>query len=202
VARISSCLKNNTTLRELTLEISRGATTVSPILISLRDHPLLRRLCLHGGVRDLTGLETVLLNGTSKITELEIRRYDVSPRIIDLSRVLQAFARCPTLTKLGLRCYPLGRDDARLLGTVLGSIPSLHNLVLTEGTLGSAGLVELAPSLYYNTFIKVLDISLNYLSDMAATRPLPPLLCLGINWDTGPALLSVLQTGSVVIQRY
>jgi hypothetical protein len=68
VAAARSGLKKNTTLRELTLECS----WVSPILASLHDHPLLRRLCLHGHVVDLTGLETVLLSDNSKITELDI----------------------------------------------------------------------------------------------------------------------------------
>jgi hypothetical protein len=44
VAAASSGLKKNITLRELTLELHQGST-VSPILASLRDHPLLQRLC-------------------------------------------------------------------------------------------------------------------------------------------------------------
>jgi hypothetical protein len=70
VAAARSGLKKNTTLRELTLVFPGGAATVSPILTSLRDHPLLQKLCLRGRGRgvDLTGLETVLLNDTSKIT--------------------------------------------------------------------------------------------------------------------------------------
>jgi hypothetical protein len=42
VAAARSGLKKNTTLRELTLVSRRGATTFSPILTSLREHPLLR----------------------------------------------------------------------------------------------------------------------------------------------------------------
>jgi hypothetical protein len=72
VVAAQSGLRKNTTLRELTLEFSRGSTTASPILTSLRDHPLLRRLCLRGHGVDLAGLDTVLLSDTSKITELDI----------------------------------------------------------------------------------------------------------------------------------
>jgi hypothetical protein len=87
VAAARSGLRKNTTLRELKLEYSRDATTVSPIFTGLRDHPLLQRLCLRGHVVSLTGLETVLLSVNSKITELEIhcfarwlkRRQESSP---------------------------------------------------------------------------------------------------------------------------
>jgi Ran GTPase-activating protein (RanGAP) involved in mRNA processing and transport len=48
----------------------------------------------------------------------------------------------------------------------LCSTPSLHTLVLKSRTLGSAELAELAPALYHNTSIKVLDISDNNLNDM------------------------------------
>jgi hypothetical protein len=71
VAAAAAGLKKNTTLRELTLELLQSATTLLPIFTSLCDHPLLRSLCLCGDVVDLTGLETVLLNDASKITELE-----------------------------------------------------------------------------------------------------------------------------------
>jgi hypothetical protein len=78
VAAVGSGLKKNTTLQELTLEFPQGATAdLSPLLTSLRDHPLLRRLCLRGDVGDLTGLDTVLLSDTSKITELDIHRFCV-----------------------------------------------------------------------------------------------------------------------------
>jgi hypothetical protein len=69
-----SGLKKNTTLRELTLtlDVPVDVTTFSPILTSLRDHPFLQRLCLCGYAVNLTGLETMLLRNTSKITELEL----------------------------------------------------------------------------------------------------------------------------------
>jgi hypothetical protein len=71
VAVVRSGLKKNTTLRELMLDFTQDATQVSPILTSLRDHPLLRRLSLRSYVGDPTGLETLLLSDTSKITELD-----------------------------------------------------------------------------------------------------------------------------------
>jgi Ran GTPase-activating protein (RanGAP) involved in mRNA processing and transport len=175
VAAASSGLKKNTTLRELTLDFSRCATRISPILTILRDHPLLRRLCLRGYPVDLTGLETLLLSETSKITELEIQRAYPGPTI-GLTPVLQALGRRPTLTKLALRRVRLRRDEVTLLRMALSNIPSLQSLVLAWYTLGSAGLAELAPALYDNTSIKVLDLSDNYLNDMDSARLLRDIL--------------------------
>jgi hypothetical protein len=170
-AAIRSGLKKNTTLRELTLNLSTGAMT--PILTNLCDHPHLRKLCLVAYMVDLTGLETLLLSETSKITELYIS-VERSP-IIGLTSVLHALARRPTLTKLELSCCNLGRDEARLLRLALCNIPSLQSLVLTYGTL-AAGLTELAPALYRNTSIKVLDISKNNLIDMQSAEILRDIL--------------------------
>jgi Ran GTPase-activating protein (RanGAP) involved in mRNA processing and transport len=171
VAAVSSGLKKNTTLRELTLEVLGGAmNTVSTILTSLRDHPLLRRLYLRGYGLNLTGLETLLLSDTSKITELEIHELDANLPMRGLTHVLHALARRPTLTKLGLRCCPLGRDEARLIRLALRNMPSLHSLALAGCILGSAGLVELAPALNHNTSIKELDISYNGLVDMSGNN--------------------------------
>jgi hypothetical protein len=88
VAAALSGLKKNITLLELTLEVSRGMT-VSPILSSLRDHPVLRRLCLRGHGVDLTGLENVLQSSNSKITELDIHGCYGVP-CVGLTRTLQA----------------------------------------------------------------------------------------------------------------
>jgi hypothetical protein len=136
-----------------TLDFSPDATNVSPILTSLRDHP--RRLCLTGQGVDLTGLETALLSDTTKITELEINRCNGGLPIMDVARVLEALARRPTLTKLGLRACRFGR----LHQLALRNIPSLQSLDLRSSALGSAELAELAPVLYHNTSIKVLDMS-------------------------------------------
>jgi Ran GTPase-activating protein (RanGAP) involved in mRNA processing and transport len=189
VASDRSGLKKNTTLRELTLEFSRGATicpppahsygrhNVSPILTSLRDHPCLRRLCLRGHAMDLSGLETLLLSDNSKLTELEIEPFRGSPPIVGMTHVLQALVGHSGLTTLGLRRCPLDRDNARLLRVALCNIPSLHSLALSERTLGSAGgLAELAPALYCNTSIKVLDISDNNWNDMKSAGLLRDIL--------------------------
>jgi hypothetical protein len=173
VAAASSGLKKNTTLRELTLNVLQGATT--PILTSLREHPFLRKLCLFGDGVDLNGLETLLLSETSKITELEIQRAYPGPTI-GLTPVLQALGRRPTLTKLALRRVRLRHDEATLLCMALRSIPSLHSLVLNDGALGSAELAELAPALYHNMSIKVLDISWNDLNDYGSARLLRDIL--------------------------
>jgi Ran GTPase-activating protein (RanGAP) involved in mRNA processing and transport len=168
VAEVSSGLKKNTTLRELRL--SWGPTTISPIFTSVRDHPLLQRLCLCGYRMDLAGLETLLLSDTSNITELDIQgSYGGSP-ILGLTSVLQALGRRPTLTKLALRQVQLGRDEARLLRMALCNTPRLQSLVLARNTLGSVGLAELAPALQRNTSIKVLDLSWNDLNDMDSAR--------------------------------
>jgi hypothetical protein len=136
VAAARSGLQKNTTLRELTLVFSRGGVTnVSAILISLRDHPLLRRLYLPGHVVDLTGLvEKVLLSGTSNITEPDIHGYHEYKRqtIVGLTHVLQALGRHPMLTKLGLGGCSLGRDEARLIRMVLCNTPSLQSLDLAR----------------------------------------------------------------------
>jgi hypothetical protein len=176
LAEVSSGLRKNTTLRELTLEMSEDALTISPLLTSVRDHPLLQRLCLHGYVDNLTGLETLLLSGTSKITELEIHRSFGGPRIVDLTPVLQALARRPTLAKLALHQVRLNRDEARLLRMALCNIPSLQSLVLIRNTLGSVGLAKLAPALYRNTSIKELDLSWNDLNDMDSAAMLRDIL--------------------------
>jgi Ran GTPase-activating protein (RanGAP) involved in mRNA processing and transport len=175
VAAARSGLKKNATLRELTLEFSRG-TTISPILTSVRDHPLLERLCLHGYAVDLTGLATVLLSETSKITELEIHRFHRGPRIVGLNTVLQALAHRPTLTKLGLHFCHLGPDEARLLRMTLCSSRSLQSLDLASNDLGSVQLAELAPALYHNTSIEVLDMSGNNLIDIESAEMLRDVL--------------------------
>jgi Ran GTPase-activating protein (RanGAP) involved in mRNA processing and transport len=175
VAAARSGLENNTTLRDLTL-VSRGATTLLPILTSLHDHPFLRRLCLRGHTMDLDRLEAVLLSDTSKITELDTHSLYGGPPMTGLTHVLKALGRRPTLTKLRLHGFPLGHDEARQLGMVLRNTPSLQTLVLTEITLGSVGLAELAPALYRNTSIKVLDMSDNYFNSMEAAELLREIL--------------------------
>jgi hypothetical protein len=179
VVAAASGLKNNTTLRELSLECSGYATTLFPLLIGLRDHPLLRRLCLCGDVADLTGLETLLLSENSKITELAVLvcpYYESHTPMTGLTRVLRALARRPTLTKLTICCCPLGRGEARLLRLALYNIPSLQSLDLIEGTLGSAELAEVAPALYHNTSIKELNLSSNNLNDFVSAALLRDIL--------------------------
>jgi hypothetical protein len=177
VVAAASGLKKNTSLRELTLECSGYATTLFPILTSLRDHPLLQTLRLRGSVVDLTGLETLLLSENSKITELDICRYYYEgPPMTGLTRVLRALARRAALTKIRLHSYPLSRDGARLLRLALYKMPSLQSLVLTGVTLGSAGLAELAPALYRNTSIKVLNLSDNELGSTESARLLRDVL--------------------------
>jgi Ran GTPase-activating protein (RanGAP) involved in mRNA processing and transport len=169
VAAAQSGLEQNTTLRELTLEFRQNASTISPILTSLRDHPFLRSLCLRGCVGNLAGLETLLQSDTSKITELDIHRY-YGDLPMGLTHVLQALGRHPTLTKLGLRGFRLARDEVRLLRMALCNTPSLHSLDLASNDLGSTELADIAPALYRNTSIKVLDVKWNRLIDMESAE--------------------------------
>jgi Ran GTPase-activating protein (RanGAP) involved in mRNA processing and transport len=91
--------------------------------------------------------------------------------------VLQALARRPTLIKLALYGFRLSHDEVRDLGIVLRKAPSLQSLILlTEINLGNAELAELAPALYRNTSIKVLDISENNLIDMESAETLRDIL--------------------------
>jgi hypothetical protein len=147
VAAACSGLKNNSTLRELTLKVPRDAANVSPILTSLCDHPFLERLRLCGDAMDLTELETVLLSDNSQITELDMHSLG-HPPIMGLTRVMRALARYPPLTKLGIRDVRLDRDELRLLQMAWCNIPSLQSLDLANSKLGSAGLAELAPAFY------------------------------------------------------
>jgi Ran GTPase-activating protein (RanGAP) involved in mRNA processing and transport len=162
VAAARSGLEKNTTLQELTLDLSIGPRPL-PILTSLCDHPLLRRLCLRGDVADVTGLETVLLSKNSKITELDINnsRSRGVLHMIGLSPVLRALAQHTTLTKLGLRQCLRGRDEASLLQMALCNMPSLQTLDMGGNRLGSAELAGIALALYHNTSIQVLDVSEN-----------------------------------------
>jgi Ran GTPase-activating protein (RanGAP) involved in mRNA processing and transport len=109
----------------------------------------------------------VLLRDTSKITELEIHKvvYYVGMDYVTvgLTLVLQALARRPTLTKLSLHGFRLrrDRDNARLLCMALRNTSSLHSLFLASNDLRITELAELAPALYCNTSIKVLNLSEN-----------------------------------------
>jgi Ran GTPase-activating protein (RanGAP) involved in mRNA processing and transport len=107
-----------------------------------------------------------------------------------LTHVLQALGRHPTLTKLGLHACRLGRDEARLLRMALSNLPNLQSLLLRVGTLESAGLAELAPALYPNTSVKVIDISGNYLNIMESAGLLRDILrrnksitALDLSWN-------------------
>jgi Ran GTPase-activating protein (RanGAP) involved in mRNA processing and transport len=191
LAAAQSGLKKNTTLRELTLEFLRGATTLSPILTSLREHPLLQSLCLRGNLTGLNGLETLLLSDKSKITELDICKTYGGQPMRGLMHILQALGRLPSkLTKLRLHNCHLGLDEARLLRMALCNLPNLQSLLLTGGTLGSGELAELAPALYHNTSIKVLDISGNDLNSVESADLLRGILrsnksitALDLSWN-------------------
>jgi Ran GTPase-activating protein (RanGAP) involved in mRNA processing and transport len=167
-----SALKRNTTLRELTLRFAQGITNISSpslssLLTSLRKHPLLRKLCLRGYEIDLSGLETLLLSDSSKITELDIITLDhYGLCMMGLASLLQSLGRHRTLTKLGLHNCTLGRDEARLLQMALCNMPSLQSVALTNVTLLKSGeLSAFAPALYHNP-------SMDFAERAALARPL------------------------------
>jgi hypothetical protein len=175
-AAAQSGLKKNITLRELTLEIPRSAFSETPTLSIIRYLPQLRKLCLNGIVTNLTGLGTMLFSDTCNITELEIHRSHARLPMKGFPRVLRALARRPTLTKLTLHRFCLGWFEARLLRMTLCNMSSLHTLVLEDNALGSARLASLAPALYHNTSIQVLDLSWNKLDDIKSARLLSDIL--------------------------
>ena len=96
--------------------------------------------------------------------------------MMGLASVLRALALRPKLIKLGLHGFRLGRDEARLFRKALCSIPSLQSLDLAGNDLEPAYLRVLAPALYYNTSIKVLDVSANTLKDMESAELLRSIL--------------------------
>jgi hypothetical protein len=102
-------------LRELTLEFPRDATDITVILTSLRDHTLIQRLCLREYAVDLTGLETVLLSDSSRITELAGWRSTQ----YKLDKCFASFGTPSPLTKLKQCCFSFGLDEARLLRMAL-----------------------------------------------------------------------------------
>jgi hypothetical protein len=118
VAVARSGLKNNITLRELTLDFSRSMTT-SSILTSLREHPLPRRLCLK---------ESVVTFCCCAIPP--------SLPLIGFQRVLRTLARRFTPTKLGLHGFRICHDETRLLRKALCSIQSLQRASLLARSLG------------------------------------------------------------------
>jgi Ran GTPase-activating protein (RanGAP) involved in mRNA processing and transport len=111
-----------------------------------------------------------LFSDFSQITKLEIRKSDGGLRMMGLTHVLQALARRPTLTKLGLDGFRLNPNEVTDLGIALCGIPSLQSLELASIGLGSTELAEVAPALYHNTSIKVLDMSDNNLNSMEAAE--------------------------------
>jgi Ran GTPase-activating protein (RanGAP) involved in mRNA processing and transport len=84
--------------------------------------------------------------------------------------------RHPKLTKLGLHGFRLGRAEAILLQLTLCNIQSLQRLVLARNYLGSTELSEIAPALYHNTSIEVLDISRNGLDGIESAEILRDIL--------------------------
>jgi Leucine-rich repeat (LRR) protein len=72
----------------------------------------------------------------------------------------------------------------------LFNTPSLQALALTHSNLGNAELAELAPALYHNTSIKVLDISGNNFNDLESARLLRDIIrcnktitALDLSWN-------------------
>jgi Ran GTPase-activating protein (RanGAP) involved in mRNA processing and transport len=118
---------------------------------------------------DLTGLDTVLLSDTSQITQLDIEKSWHGLPMMGLTHVLRALASCPTLTKLGLRDFALGREGVNLLRLALYSTTNLQSLDLAnsllEGAPGWQNFHQRCICTHHNTSIKELNLAGNSLSD-------------------------------------
>jgi Ran GTPase-activating protein (RanGAP) involved in mRNA processing and transport len=87
-------------------------------------------------------------------------------------------ARSTVVTNLVLRCRMLSRDNIRQLKSVLRRNTALESLHLESSGLVSAGLAEIAPVLYSNVSIRVLDLSYNSLDNMESANVLCELIRL------------------------
>jgi Ran GTPase-activating protein (RanGAP) involved in mRNA processing and transport len=160
-AKVQSGLAKNTTLQAITL-----AATLPRILQSLRNHPRLKTLNLSVG--DLTGLDALLQDDNSKITELSVERHYSTSRDqpVGLSPVLQALGRKTSLTKLTIAGCRLRFYQTRLLETVLRKNQKLQSLNLTSKYLETCDLAELGPALCNHASVTSLNVSYNGADDI------------------------------------
>jgi Ran GTPase-activating protein (RanGAP) involved in mRNA processing and transport len=174
-AAITSGFSNNNTLREILL-IDWPETSLIPVLISLRDHPVLETLTI-GGYLSLTGM-AALLRGRNQLKELTVGRFKGSSgeKIDGFGSFMLEMGRNTTILKMVVIYASLSRDNIQQVKAMLRRNTVLQNLDLTANALGSAGLAEIASALYRNTSIQVLHVSKNGLDDLAAANTLRELL--------------------------
>jgi hypothetical protein len=175
--RVQVGLSLNTTLVELALldnflyDDGQVAYNVDPIPKGLHDHPSLKTLRLEACRGEVTGIEKLLINDKSKITEIIISFQGVNylepaVRMPSNTGTLLSLARYTKLTKLDIRDCELSHDCIRQLCNVLRSNRHLQSLGLSRTHLLNTCLTELAPALYHNISIKELDLSRNDLESM------------------------------------
>jgi hypothetical protein len=143
-------LKKNTTLRELTLHFPLGATNVSPILTSLRDHPLARdeagllgvALCSIPSLQSL--VQTYFTLGSAALAELVPALYhNTSIKVLDMSDDMWN-----------------GMNSARLLRDILRSNKTMATLDLSRNDFAETTAVEcIADGLGSNSTLRKIDLS-------------------------------------------
>jgi Ran GTPase-activating protein (RanGAP) involved in mRNA processing and transport len=165
---LQSGVTKNTTLRELTLK-SWSGTSLTAILTSLRDHPLLQKLSLVDCVEERIGLDILLHNGKSKITDLTFdkTRAGFVEDPADFGGVLQTLGRNTTLTKLSfISCRLYGHDQASHLEMVLRRNQGLQNLDLRFCSIGGERFAQIASALDSHPSMKTLSLVRSQLHGM------------------------------------
>jgi Ran GTPase-activating protein (RanGAP) involved in mRNA processing and transport len=137
---VLSCLARNKTLQDLTLT-NDSSTRVTSIHPCLGDNPALKTLRINSTMMGMSGLDTLLRNDNSKITELILdlglgRMHDP----YGFESVLQTLRRTGVLTKLEILGNELNEEHAEKLTMLLRDSESLHTLVLSSCCLEEAGI--------------------------------------------------------------
>jgi hypothetical protein len=130
----------------------------------------------------------LLRSQDSKVKELVLQQ--VGTRTVGLHVVIRELGRNTTVTNLVLRHSELSCENIQQLKSMLRQNTVLESLDLAADFIGSAGLAEIAPVLYRNKLIKVLDLTNNGLHDIESSNALRELirrnktitsLCIALN---------------------
>jgi hypothetical protein len=172
------CAAKNETLQDLTMN-NYSRSRLTRMLKWMGDNcPTLKTLSISLITDDLTGLDTLLENNNSNITELILygevtlgfNTFFDTYRLLPLGGLetpLRALGeRKNTLTKLEMRGFPLSLDQVKQLQMVLRNQKNLQILALPKTSLGSAHLSEFASELEQHMSIKILDLAENRFDDM------------------------------------
>jgi Ran GTPase-activating protein (RanGAP) involved in mRNA processing and transport len=173
---IASGFSKNTTLREITL-VNLQETSLIPVLIALRDHPVLEKLHMVG-YTSLAGMDALLRGKNSQLKELIIGKFNgsIGEQLVGFEPFMQEMGRNTIILKMTITGLRLRRDNIQQLTAMLRRNTVLQDLNLSDDALGSAGLAEIASALYQNTSIQSVDLSLNDLDDLTSANTLRELL--------------------------